>query len=203
MRDVLYINDAEQAAAIFRPLRIELLRRMAEPRTLTELARELAETPQKLYYHVKTLERLGLVEKVDERRVGGIMEGLYQAAARSYWLSPQLVGHVGGARQVQDQASLGYLLSLAEGLQADVAELARQSAAGAEIPSLGIAARIELRDGAERSAFMHDLRAAIQSVAERYGATSDGARDAVYQLTLAVYPASQAQAGEEPGPLSG
>jgi DNA-binding transcriptional ArsR family regulator len=101
MREVLYIDDVERAGLLLKPLRIELLRLMTEPRTCPELGQRLGETPQKIYYHVKVLEHAGLVEKVAERRVGGIMEGLYQAVARSYWLSPKLVGQIGedGARR--------------------------------------------------------------------------------------------------------
>jgi hypothetical protein len=42
--------------------------------------------------------------------VRGIHEGIYQAAGRSYWLSPRLVGRI-GLRQTRDRLSLGYLLT--------------------------------------------------------------------------------------------
>ena len=48
-------------------------------------------------------------------------EGIYQAAARSYWVSPRLVGRIGDARRAQDELSLGYLLELMEDVQADIA----------------------------------------------------------------------------------
>lgn len=34
---------------------------------------------------------------------------IYQAAGRSYWLSPSLVGRI-GLRQIRDRLSLGYLV---------------------------------------------------------------------------------------------
>src|SRR5258705_284450 len=68
MRDVMLIEDADQAGAVLNPLRLELLRRADEPRTCKELAEALRETPQKIYYHVKVLERAGALEKVEERR---------------------------------------------------------------------------------------------------------------------------------------
>jgi hypothetical protein len=34
---------------------------------------------------VKKLEAAGLVERVRERQVRGIVEGIYRARARSYW----------------------------------------------------------------------------------------------------------------------
>ncbi|HUG13378.1 MAG TPA: helix-turn-helix domain-containing protein [Thermomicrobiales bacterium] len=190
MLDVLYIDDIEQAGALLKPVRVELLKRMAEPTTCSQLASELGEVSQKLYYHVKVLERAGLVEKVSERRVGGIMEGLYQAVARSYWLSPELVGRIGGQQPARDLLSLGYVLSLAEELQRDIGLLAAGS--DEQIPSAGLMARIELRDDAERAAFLRDLQQTVQSLAERYGAR-DGAQPGpgsshAFRLMLACYP---------------
>ena len=98
MREVFYVNRLGQAEALFKPRRVEVLRRLAEPRTCTQLGHELGDSPQKVYYHVKRLQSAGLVELVDERRVRGITEGIYRAAASSYWVSPELVGRVGAAR---------------------------------------------------------------------------------------------------------
>lgn len=187
MQDVLYIDDIDQAAALLKPLRIELLKRMAMPRSCPELASELGETTQKLYYHVKILEKAGLIEKIEERRVGGIMEGQYQATARAYWLSPGLVGRIGGQAKATDQLSLGYLLSLAEDLQYEVGQLAERT--DVNIPSLGLSAQIYLEDGSRRQAFLEELQGAVQSLAEKYGVLSGDDRNAsTYRLLFAVYP---------------
>lgn len=190
MQDVMYIDDVEQAAALLKPVRIELLKRMVEPTTCSALAEQLGETPQKLYYHVKTLERAGLVEKVDERRVGGIMEGLYQAAAIAYWLSPQLVGQSGGRRRAYDDLNLGYLLGLAEELQQNIGLLSRRSSG--EVPSFGLSAQVELKDASERQSFMQEVQSAIQQIAEKYGARGGESNQAeparTFRLMLACYP---------------
>src|SRR5260370_2545990 len=95
MRDVVYLAQIEQAEALLKPQRIEVLRHLAEPRSCTEVAAELDQTPQRVYYHVKRLLDSSLVSQVSERRVRGIHEGIYQATARSYWLSPLLLGRIG------------------------------------------------------------------------------------------------------------
>src|SRR5687768_12001533 len=113
MRDVLYLDQIEQAETLLKPQRIEVLRQLAEPRSCTEVAQRLDQTQQRVYYHVKRLVEAGLVNQVAERKVRGIHEGVYQASARSYWLSPRLVGRIdGGLRRKQDEMSLGYLLDL-------------------------------------------------------------------------------------------
>ena len=187
MRDVLYIDDVERAGALLKPLRVELLRRMVEPRTCPELGEELGETPQKIYYHVKVLEKAGLVEKVAERRVRGINEGYYQASARSYWMSPQLVGQVGGAGTARDQLSLGYILGIAEQLQTDIGQLSRR--VGEDTPSLGLSAEIYLEDGERRAAFLDEVRDAVQGIAEKYGQVTGIEHDPeTYRLMIACYP---------------
>ena len=104
MRDVVYLDQIEQAEALLKPQRIEVLRQLAEPRSCTEVAVELDQTPQRVYYHVKRLLEARLVRQVAERRVRGIHEGIYQAAGRSYWLSPAWWAGSGCARPATGSA---------------------------------------------------------------------------------------------------
>jgi DNA-binding transcriptional ArsR family regulator len=195
VRDVLFIEEQAVAATLLQPLRLSLLQRMAVPRTCLELAAELGEAPQKVYYHVKVLERAGLVDKVSERRVRGINEGIYQAGARSYWLSSHLVKRLGGPRTTRDQVSLGYLLNLAEQLQSEVGHLAEAAVSEtASVPSLGVAAQIRLRDAADRGAFLSDLQESIQALARKYGrqgatGSPSNTPGEMFRLLVACYPA--------------
>ena len=61
MRDVVYLDQIEQAEALLKPRRIEVLRQLAEPRLCTEMAVQLDQAPQRVYYHVKRLQEAGLV----------------------------------------------------------------------------------------------------------------------------------------------
>ncbi|GLW26727.1 helix-turn-helix domain-containing protein [Microbispora triticiradicis] len=180
MRDVLYLEQIEQAEALLKPQRIEVLRQLAEPRTCTEVAAVLGQTPQRVYYHVKRLVEAGLVQQVSERRVRGITEGIYRASARSYWLSPGLVGRIGGLRRRQDELSLGYLLDLMEQVQADVAALDRTAP---ELPSIGVSGEIRVPPE-RRQEFLNDLRSALQDLFTRYG----GAEGDAFKLAVACYP---------------
>ena len=169
MQELALIDRLEAATALLHPMRISLLQHLAEPRTCSELGRRVDATPQKVHYHVKVLEDHGLVRKVDERRVRGIMEGIYQATAHSYWLAPELVGRIGGRRQAADRMSLGFLLDLADRLRSDIGALVRIADSGEHVPTLGMSAQVELPDAATRQAFMEDLQAAIQELARKYG----------------------------------
>ena len=203
MRDLLYLERVEQAETLLKPHRIEVLRQLAEPRSCTEVAARLDQTQQRVYYHVKRLAEHGLVTRVAERRVRGINEGVYQATARAYWLSPRLVGRI-GQRQQRDEASLGYLLDLMEEVQSDVAALHTQAARRAarhhrsprraagrrtgepdepDLPSLGVSGEIRVRPD-RRPEFMADLKAALQDLFTRYG----GAEGDAFKLAVACYP---------------
>ena len=187
MQDVLYVEVAGQAGALLHPLRIEVLKKLAEPKSCPELAKELDETTQKVYYHVKILESARLVEKVDERRVRGIMEGLYRARAKSYWLSPSLVGKVGGGARARDHLSLGFLLSLAEEIHEDVARLGERTGEAEAVPSLGLSLSIELSDSRVRARFLEELKETLQGLAEKYGAGLGPSGEA-FQLSVVCYP---------------
>lgn len=180
MRDVIYLARIDQAETLLKPQRIEILRQLAEPRTCTEVATRLGQTSQRVYYHVRRLVGAGLVDQVSERKVRGIHEGIYQAGARSYWLSPGLVGRIGGLRKAQDAMSLGYLLDLMEEVQADVAGL---DPTAPELPSIGISGEIHV-PLERRQEFLDDLQTSLQDLFTRYG----GSEGDPFKLAVACYP---------------
>jgi DNA-binding transcriptional ArsR family regulator len=188
MKEVLYVERFEQAEALFKPQRVEVLRQLAEPRSCTEIGASLGQSTQRVYYHVKKLLDAGLVAQVSERRVRGIYEGIYQASAQSYWLSPRLVGTI-GRRRIQDELSLGYLLNLVEDVQADLADLDLDLERGsAELPTLGVSGEIRVPVGG-RKAFLDDLRSSLQELFTRHG----GAEGDAFRLAVACYPKQESE----------
>lgn len=179
MKEVCYLERIDQAAVLLKPGRIEILRLLAEPRSCTDVGGQLEQPPQKVYYHVKRMEQAGLVDQVDERRVRGIVEGIYQAAGASYWLSPELVGAI-GPRGAQDELSLGFLLNLAEEMQADLGQLA--STPG-DRPSLGLSGQVMLRPE-DRQQFLAELRGVLEDLLSRYG----GSAGIPFRIAFACYP---------------
>ena len=192
MQDVLYIESVDQAATLLHPFRIDLLQQMVEPRTCPELGATFDMSAQKIYYHIKALEKADLVERVSENRVRGVVEGVYQARARSYWLAPKLVGLIGGPQSSQDQTSLRFLLALAEEMHEDIGHLGQKSEVGTDVPSLGLSAHIYLPDGNRRAAFLDDVQTIFQGLARKYGIPADETGEDLmgkaFRLILAAYP---------------
>lgn len=192
MQDVCYIEDLDQAITLLKPLRLDILRRLDEPRTCPELADFFGETPQKIYYHMKALETARLVEKVEEKRVRGVVEGYYQAAARSYWLAPKLVGQIGTGRQARDQLSLRVLLELAEEVIEDTGKLGSLSPLGSNVPSLSLSAHIHLPNVHRRAEFLKEVQVVFQELARKYGLPDDDqpiiTDEQGFRLVLMCYP---------------
>jgi DNA-binding transcriptional ArsR family regulator len=182
MREVLYLDEIGQAEALLKPQRVEVLRQLAEPRSCSEVAARLDQTPQWVYYHVKRLVDAGLVALVSERKVRGIHEGIYQASAHSYWLSPRLVGRI-GLRAKRDELSLGYLLDLLEEVQSDVAALSQAAGVVPDLPSVGVSGEIRVKPE-RRAEFLADLRSTLQDLFTRYG----GAEGDAFRVAVACYP---------------
>ncbi|MEP7215922.1 MAG: helix-turn-helix domain-containing protein [Anaerolineaceae bacterium] len=182
MQSVLLIDDVAQADVLMRPGRADLLRRLVEPRSCTQVAEDLGSSPQRVYYHVKALEGAGLAAKVAETQARGFREGSYQAVARSYWLSPRLVQLSGGPGRTRDRTSRNYLLNLAEELHIEVGRLGGRIE---ETPTVGLSAHVALADPSKRAEFLMELQTAIQQLAAKYGGP---ASDASYRLVLACYP---------------
>src|SRR3954465_1024058 len=94
MHDVTVIDDPAAAEASLDPIRARLLAELAEPGSASTLATRVGLTRQKANYHLRALERHGLVELVEERRKGNCTERVLQATAASYVISPTALAAV-------------------------------------------------------------------------------------------------------------
>ena len=92
MKSVDVIDDPAAAEASLDPIRTRLLAELTAPRSATMLAAAIGLPRQQVNYHLKTLERHGLVELVEERRKGNVNEKLFQTTAFAYVISPLALG---------------------------------------------------------------------------------------------------------------
>jgi DNA-binding transcriptional ArsR family regulator len=90
----LVITDAETLKAMGDALRMRIHWELEEPMTVKELAARLGVPQTRLYYHVKILERAGLIRVVARRTVSGIEERTYHVSARSTVVSPDIAGEL-------------------------------------------------------------------------------------------------------------
>ena len=162
LRDLETVDDPDAAAALLHPLKARILRLAREPASATELARRLDLPRQRVHYHVRELERAGLLRRAGRRRRRNLVEQRFVASARSYVLSPALLGPLAADwRAVEDASSPEYLLALTEQVRDDVARAASAAeATGRRASTFSLKAQFRLDSEAQRAAFATALREA-------------------------------------------
>ena len=168
--DVAVIEDAAAAEASLDPIRARILAALAEPGSAAMLAARLGLARQKVNYHLKELERHGLVELGEERRKGNVTERVYRAAAASYLISPGVLAAVSpDPAQSPDQLSARWLLALGARLVREVGILAAGAArARQRIATFAIEAEVRFASAADRAAFAEELSQAVAVLVGRY-----------------------------------
>jgi DNA-binding transcriptional ArsR family regulator len=196
---VQVIQNIDAAAALFSAPRLKILAELAEPDTAAAIARRVGLPRQQVSYHVRELERAGLVTFVEERRKGNCLERVVQAAARSYVVSPAALGSLGSTPAEQrDMFSIGYLVGLAARTIRDLAWLSgRAAAAKKRVSTMAMDVDIRFATAESRSAFAREFSALISQLAAKYH-SSEGRS---FRLIAGVYPAiTTASASiQEPG----
>jgi DNA-binding transcriptional ArsR family regulator len=184
---VYRLETAEQALSLLNPKRAELLRLLDEPASASEVARRLGEPPQKVNYHLKSLEKVGLVRRSGTRQVKNLVEVLYQAVARTYVI-PDSFGWPEELRtRLKSQGALRHLLSAAEQIRNDAARLMDAADETAEIPSAALEFEVDLPDETARQAFIRDYTEAVRQVAGKYRAPNES-RDNAFRVMAVIYP---------------
>jgi DNA-binding transcriptional ArsR family regulator len=201
MMDVAVIDDPAAAEAALDPARARLLAQLTEPRSASMLAAAAGLPRQKVNYHLRELERHGLVELVEERRKGNVTERLLQAAAASYVISPSALAAVApDPARSPDRLSARWLLALAAQLVRDVGDLITGAArAQKKLATFAMDGRIRFASAADRAAFTGELMQAVTSLVAKYH--DEAARDGrEHHLVIAVHPSVTAQPADRARP---
>jgi DNA-binding transcriptional ArsR family regulator len=183
---IAVVSDSKQVSALAHPMRSRILESLKSPETAAGLARSFGRSRQSIRYHLKALERVGLIRHAGERRKGNFLEQLYQATANRFIVSSQFASNPTQLASVfRDQASLCQLVDLGERLQRDAAGLIELAASeGREIPSASVESEVHFGDEAARAAFMSEFIPMLKTLLAKY-AGPDGP---VYRVVLATYP---------------
>jgi DNA-binding transcriptional ArsR family regulator len=183
---VALLHDSDQVGALAHPVRARILEALRTPDTAASVARAFGRSRQYVSYHLKELERVGLVQLAGERRKGNFLEQLYQATAKRFVVSSRFATSPQRLASVfRDQVSLAQLSDLGERLQRDAAELIDLAAfEGEKIPSASVEAEVRFPDEAARAEFMRELVDSLTSLLAKHG-KAKGPR---FRVALATYP---------------
>lgn len=77
--------SVEQAKLLGNTLRVKILGMLLDtPKTSKQVATQIGESPGNVHYHIQQLFQGKLIDLVEEKRVGGVVEKYYLARARSF-----------------------------------------------------------------------------------------------------------------------
>jgi len=189
MHEVAVIEDPAAAEVSLDPVRARLLAELAEPGSATMLAAKVGLARQKVNYHLRALERHGLVELVEERRKGNVTERVLRATAASYVISPTALAAVQpDPARSPDQLSARWLLAVAARLVRDVGALITGATkARKRVATFAIDGTVRFASAADRAAFADELAGAVTALVSRYhDETAEGGRD--HRVIVAVHP---------------
>jgi DNA-binding transcriptional ArsR family regulator len=189
MIDVAVIEDPAAAEAALDPIRTRLLVELVEPASATTVAARVGLPRQKVNYHLRMLEQRGLVELVEERRKGNMVERVLQATALSYVISPAALAALQpDPAKTADRLSARWLIALAARLVREVGQLLAGAAkARKRLATFGMDGEIRFASAADRAAFAEELAAAVTRLIGKYhDEQAKAGRD--HRVIVAVHP---------------
>lgn len=171
-------TDPAALVAMSQPLRAAIVSELIPgPATAAELAERLDVPPTRLYYHLDLLEEHGLIRVVATRKVRGVEERRYRAAARDYRLAPEVMERARSEPAILDEV----VEAMFAGVRSELAGLARRlDEVG---PDRTVLARTRLTlDPDRRRDFIRRLRELIEEYGEDDGSEPIGVLLAAYPL---------------------
>jgi DNA-binding transcriptional ArsR family regulator len=97
----LHLTDPKQIAALLHPLRQQILEQLKErSATPSEVARAIGQPANKVHYHVRILEKAGLVRLVETRQVGSVTETYFAPVANRITITSDLAENTPGNQQI-------------------------------------------------------------------------------------------------------
>jgi DNA-binding transcriptional ArsR family regulator len=177
------------AAVLLRPLRARILEMLAEPQSAAAVARRLSVARQKVGYHLKELEKDGLVELVEERKSGNCVERIVRATGRAYLVSAEALGSLAhGALEATDRFSSAYAVAVAARAIRELVKL-RHAAdeAGKRLATLTLETEIRFANAVERASFAEELAREIARLTAKYHDAS-APRGRTHRIVSFAYP---------------
>ncbi|KUO51655.1 MAG: hypothetical protein APF76_13535 [Desulfitibacter sp. BRH_c19] len=91
MKDIYFLRDLATVKTVSDPQRLRILEHLICQRaTVQQIAGMLQDTPAKIHYHVKELEKYGLIQLVKTIEKKGILEKYYRAVAYNFYIDQAL-----------------------------------------------------------------------------------------------------------------
>ena len=179
-----YLDEPETVRRALSPIRRQLLARLREPASATQVAAALELPRQRVNYHLRALEEAGLVELVEERLRRGCVERILRTKPGALVVDPTVID--GEFVHSRDQYAAEHLVNVAAGTVRDVVRMQAASAgAGKRLLTFTLEADVRFGQPGDVHAFTDALAAAVHDVVARFD--TPGGRP--YRMVACGHPA--------------
>jgi DNA-binding transcriptional ArsR family regulator len=185
--DVRVIDDVETLKVVAEPTRFAILELLTAPRSVTELAAALEVPRTRLYHHIELLRSKGIVEQVEERRVGALTERVYAPTAQTFRPGPNLFSDGELGERIEAVTTLLFDATKADfrrSLETGAAVLGEREAPR----RLGLGRSVAHLTPDEADSFVAELEALVARFDKQH---AEGQDARPYALVWAFYPASR------------
>jgi DNA-binding transcriptional ArsR family regulator len=185
-----YLDEPEKVRRALSPIRRQLLARLREPASATQVAAALGVPRQRISYHLRALEDAGLVELVEERPRRGCVERILRTRPGALVVDPTVIDVDAEITQIHDQYAAEHLVAVAAGTVRDVARMQAAAAdQGRRLLTFTVEAAVRFGQPQDVHAFTDALADAIRTVVDRF----DVAGGRPYRLVAGGHPAPQGE----------
>ena len=83
-REKFEIEDVRVLEVLNNPVRLRIMHQLMEPTTARDLAQSLDVPVTRLYYHLNLLQEVGVIEVVETRKSGAMLQRVYRTVASDF-----------------------------------------------------------------------------------------------------------------------
>ncbi len=161
------VDDPDRLLAGLSPVRRRVLDALSEPASATALAERTGLSRQQVGYHLKVLERAGLVELVELRQRRGFTERVLRRSAQAFVVDPDVLPR--GRVRERDRHAADHLVGTASGVVRDVTRMqAAAQARGQRLLTFTLETEVALAQPSDVHAYTDALAEAVAEVTRRF-----------------------------------
>lgn len=182
------VDDVGAVKAALTPFRRDLLIRLREPGSAATLGEALKLPRQKIGYHLRVLEKAGLIAAAGTRQRRGFTEKLYETCGDALIVDPMILAPPDYDRaDKQDRFAAEHLVRTAAGMVHDVSRMQGDAAReGSRLLTFTIEADVAFAHPSDIDRFTARLSDALSEIAADFAPSGTGRR---YRVTIAGHPA--------------
>jgi DNA-binding transcriptional ArsR family regulator len=184
--ELFEIDDAETLEMLADPVRVELIERLIDPASVTEVAKAMGVARTRLYHHVRLLEEAGLIRVMATRQRRAIQEKVYQSTAKRFQPSPRFLAEASPLQAVAAIVDSAFTVT-----RADITRSFAEGRAGFDVDESQrrmMLNRSVVKLSAER---LHELVTELGTLLDRYDDDDPDPAAVPVAFLAVVYPSSR------------